>query len=106
MIVTTAAIAFMVGVFLMFLISMRKKITFPKLLVSVVIAHGMVLTTLSYVLSFMGKESVASVSEVIVKEILAPTVAYIIGNVFLNVFEKNVTKLSKPVEMYKEEDNE
>ena len=106
MIVTTAAIAFMVGVFLMFLISMRKKITFPKLLVSVVIAHGMVLTTLSYVLSFMGKEPVASVSEVIVKEILAPTVAYIIGNVFLNVFEKNVTKVSKPVEMYKEEDNE
>lgn len=105
--IITAAIAFAVGVFLMFIFAMRgrKKVTFPKLLVSLVVAHGMVLTTLSYVLSFMDKEPVASVSEVIVKEILAPTVAYIIGNVFLNIFEKNVTKISAPKDMYKEDVN-
>ena len=103
--IITAAIAFAIGVILMFIFAMRgrKKVTFPKILVSVVVAHGMILTTLSYVLSFYDKEPVASVSEVIVKEILAPTVAYIVGNVFLNIFEKNVTKVSTPVDVYKED---
>lgn len=107
MVIITAIIAFVVGVLLMFIFAMRgrRKVTFPKILVSVVVAHGMVLTTLSYVLSFFDKEPVASVSEVIVKEILAPTVVYIVGNVFLNIFEKNVTKISKPIEVYKEDAN-
>ena len=108
MYIVTAAISFLIGVFLMFIFAMRgrKKVTFPKILVSLVVAHGMVLTTLSYVLSFMDKEPVASVSEVIVKEILAPTVAYIVGNVFLNVFEKNVTKISHPISYLKDKEND
>ena len=105
--IMSAVIAFVIGVFFMFIFAMRgrKKVTFPKILVSVVVAHGMVLTTLSYVLSFMDKEPVASVSEVIVKEILAPTVAYIVGNVFLNIFEKNVTKISTPTNIYEKEND-
>lgn len=105
-IIITAAISFIVGVLVMFILAMRKrkKVTFPKILVSAVVAHGMVLTTLSYVLSFLDKEPVASVSETIVTEILAPTVAYIIGNVFLNVFEKNVTKVSHPISYLKDKE--
>ena len=101
-IIISVSIGFAVGIIVLYILTMnrrRKRITFPKILVSAVVAHGMILTTMSYVLSFCNKEPVASVSEVIVKEILAPTVTYIIGNVVANIFEKNVTKFSTPIEV-------
>lgn len=48
----------------------RKRIsidTFAKLMVSLVVAHGMILTTMSYILSFYGLDPVVDVSSTIVR---------------------------------------
>lgn len=71
--------------------------TFPKLIVTLVMIHGMVLTTFSYVLSIYDKDPVCSVSEVIVKEILAPVIVYLATNMIMNIFEKNKLAFSEPL---------
>lgn len=86
-----------------FFIAMRrgkKKVslnTFTKVIVSVTVAHGMVLTTLSYILAFYDKDSVCSVSEVIVREIVAPVLVYLATNMIMNIFEKNKLAFSVPI---------
>ena len=70
----------------------RKRITldtFAKLIVSLVMAHGMILTTLSYILSFWGLDPVVDVSSTIVREIVAPVLVYLATNMIMNIFEKN-----------------
>ena len=61
----------------------KKKVklnTYPKILVSLVVAHGMLLTTASYVLAFFDKEPVTDVSSTIVREIVAPVIVYLASN--------------------------
>ena len=85
----------------------RKKVqlnTYPKILVSLVVAHGMLLTTASYVLAFFDKEPVTDVSSTIVREIVAPVIVYLASNTILNIFEKNKMVFSTPLgsELYKQ----
>ena len=78
----------------------RKRITldtFAKLIVSLVMAHGMILTTLSYILSFWGLDPVVDVSSTIVREIVAPVIVYLATNMIMNIFEKNKLAFSVPI---------
>ena len=78
----------------------RKRITldtFAKLIVSLVMAHGMILTTLSYILSFWGLDPVVDVSSTIVREIVAPVIVYLATNMIMNIFEKNRLIFSVPI---------
>lgn len=80
---------------------MKKKIkldTFMKLITAISVGHGMILTTLSYILAFMGRETVADVSTVIVQEITAPVITYMAMNTIMNIFEKNIMSFSIPKE--------
>ena len=70
----------------------KKKIsinTFAKFIVCLVVLHGMILTTLSYILSFYGMDPVVDVSSTIVREIVAPVLTYLASNTIMNIFEKN-----------------
>ncbi len=71
--------------------------TFTKLLVSLVVFHGMVMTTLSYVLSAFGHDPVQNVSVAIITEIIAPIVTYLVTNVVQNIFEHNKLSFSTPI---------
>ena len=63
--------------------------TFAKLLVMLVVLHGMVMTTLSYVLAGFNHDPVQDVSVAIISEIIAPTVTFMITHVIQNIFEYN-----------------
>ena len=71
--------------------------TFPKLLMIIIFIHAIVLSTASYILAWYGKDPVVSVSAIIVQEILAPTVVYLVTNTIANYFEKNKTPISTPL---------
>ena len=78
----------------------KKKIkvdTFCKFIVAAVMLHGFVLSTASYVLSYLGRDTVYEVSTVIVSEILAPVVTYLATNMIANIFEKNKLSFSTPL---------
>lgn len=71
--------------------------TFCKAIVVIVILHGVLLSTASYVLSYLGRDTVYEVSTVIITEILAPVVTYLITNMIANIFEKNKLSFSIPL---------
>ncbi len=78
----------------------RKKVsinTYTKLITTAVVAHGMILTSCSYALSYMGMDPVVDVSSTIVKEIVAPLVVYLGTNTIMNIFEKNKLSFSVPL---------
>ena len=80
--------------------------TFPKLLVILIVLHGLICVTASYVLAFMNyTDTVENLSVTIVGEIIAPTVSYIIANVFTNIFEKNKLSFSTPLSYLSQGDN-
>lgn len=103
------AIGLIVGVVIGFIIhyvftvrksSRKKRVrvdTFMKFITITAMAHGMILSTLSYILAFFAKEPVASVSEVIVREVLAPVAVYGGTNLVMNIFEKNKMSFSVPL---------
>ena len=61
------------------------------------IGYGMILTSCSYVLSWIGMDPVVDVSSTIVKEIVAPLVVYLGTNTIMNIFEKNKLSFSVPI---------
>lgn len=71
--------------------------TYTKLLVSLVVVHGMVMTTLSYILSAFGHDPVQNVSVAIITEIIAPVVTFLVTNVVQNIFEHNKLSFSTPI---------
>lgn len=78
----------------------RKKVslnTFTKLITTAVVAHGMILTSCSYILAYIGMDPVVDVSSTIVKEIVAPLVVYLGTNTIMNIFEKNKLSFSVPL---------
>lgn len=78
----------------------KKKVsldTFSKIITTCVIAHGMVLTTWSYILACFSLDPVVDVSSTIVKEIVAPVVVYLATNMIMNIFEKNKLSFSVPL---------
>lgn len=75
----------------------KKKVslnTYAKVATTAVLAHGMILTSCSYVLSWIGMDPVVDVSSTIVKEIVAPLVVYLGTNTIMNIFEKNKLSFS------------
>lgn len=82
----------------------RKKVridTYTKAATTVVILHGLIMVTMSYVLSWFGKDAVVDVSVTLITEIVAPLCLYIGTNCIMNVFEKNELSFSKPISMQK-----
>lgn len=78
----------------------KKKVslnTYTKVITTAVVAHGMILTSCSYALSYMGMDPVVDVSSTIVKEIVAPLVVYLGTNMIMNIFEKNKLSFSVPL---------
>lgn len=78
----------------------KKKVsldTYAKLVTTVVIVHGMILTTWSYVLAGFGLDPVVDVSSTIVREIVAPVIVYLATNMVMNIFEKNELSFSVPI---------
>lgn len=78
----------------------KKKVslnTYAKVATTAVLAHGMILTSCSYVLSWIGMDPVVDVSSTIVKEIVAPLVVYLGTNTIMNIFEKNKLSFSVPI---------
>jgi len=78
----------------------KKKVslnTYTKVITTAVGAHGMILTSCSYILSYMGMDPVVDVSSTIVKEIVAPLVVYLGTNTIMNIFEKNKLSFSVPL---------
>lgn len=71
--------------------------TYAKIATTVVIAHGMILTSFSYVLAWRGLDPVVDVSSTIVREIVAPLVVYLGTNTIMNIFEKNKLSFSVPL---------
>ena len=55
------------------------------------------LSTASYVLAYLGRDTVYEVSTVIVSEILAPIITYLATNMIANIFEKNKLSFSTPL---------
>ena len=78
----------------------KKKVslnTYAKVATTAVLAHGMILTSCSYALSWIGMDPVVDVSSTIVKEIVAPLVVYLGTNTIMNIFEKNKLSFSVPI---------
>lgn len=85
----------------------RKKVridTFTKAATTVVILHGLIMVTMSYVLAWFDKDAVVDVSTTLITEIVAPLCLYIGTNCIANIFEKNELVFSKPISMQKVRD--
>lgn len=85
-----------------YLMTKRKKRPsgrFFKLLVSLVVLHGMICVSMSYALAWMEHTQVVEgVSSTIITEIVAPIVVYGFTKTVENIFEKNRLKFSEPIE--------
>lgn len=78
----------------------KKKVTldtYAKVATTAVLAHGMILTSCSYILAWIGMDPVVDVSSTIVKEIVAPLIVYLGTNTIMNIFEKNKLSFSVPL---------
>lgn len=71
--------------------------TFSKLIVFMVMLHGMLMSTLSYVLSAFGHDPVEDVSVAIITEVIAPVSVYLATKTIQNIFEYNKLSFSTPI---------
>ena len=79
----------------------KKKVkldTYAKAATTAVLVHGMILTSLSYLLASAGMDPVVDVSSTIVREIVAPLIVYLGTNMIMNIFEKNKLSFSVPLD--------
>lgn len=72
--------------------------TYVKLATSVVLGHGLIMVTMSYVLAWFEKDAVVDVSTTLITEIVAPLCLYIGTNCIMNIFEKNKLAFSEPIQ--------
>lgn len=82
----------------------RKKVkidTYVKAATSVVLVHGLIMVTMSYVLAWFEKDAVVDVSTTLITEIVAPLCLYMGTNCIMNIFEKNKLSFSEPIQMQK-----
>lgn len=87
--------------------SVSKKIridTYVKATTTIVLMHGLVMVTMSYVLAWFEKDAVVNVSTTLITEIVAPLCLYMGTNCIMNIFEKNELSFSKPIQMQKYQD--
>ena len=89
---------------------MKKKIdklskfvdSYMKILVLIVVSHGLICITLSYILAFLGASDVVeSLSSTMVTEVIAPVTIYGITKTV-----ENVSKYNNWIEKFKENDHE
>lgn len=73
--------------------------TYVKAATAIVIGHGLVMVTMSYVLAWFEKDAVVDVSVTLITEIVAPLCLYLVTNCILNIFEKNKLSFSTPIQM-------
>lgn len=84
----------------------RKSIKAIKLLTYIVVVHGLLCITSSYIMAWCGIcDTLSSLSEVLAKEVVAPITIYGITKTLENIFEKNMTSFHKPLDT-KEESEE
>ena len=76
----------------------KKTINFIKIITIIIISHGLICITMSYILAWMGKTDVLeTLSGVLASEIVAPVITYGTTKTIENIFEKNKTKWSEPI---------
>lgn len=75
--------------------------TYVKAATSIVLAHGLIMVTMSYVLAWFEKDAVVDVSTTLITEIVAPLCLYMGTNCIMNIFEKNKLSFSEPIQMQK-----
>lgn len=75
--------------------------TYVKAATSVVLGHGLIMVTMSYVLAWFEKDAVVDVSTTLITEIVAPLCLYMGTNCIMNIFEKNKLLFSTPIRMPK-----
>lgn len=72
---------------------------FFKIMISAVIAHGMICVSMSYALAWWEHTQVVeTVSSTIITEIVAPVIVYGFTKTVENIFQKNKLKFSSPIE--------
>lgn len=82
----------------------RPRGAFFKMLISIVVLHGMSCVTMSYLLAWMEHTQVVeTVSSTIITEIVAPIIVYGFTKTVENIFEKNRLSFSEPVGAGKED---
>lgn len=82
----------------------KKKVridTYTKASTSIVLGHGLIMVTMSYVLAWFEKDAVVDVSTTLITEIVAPLCLYMGTNCIMNIFEKNKLSFSTPIQMQK-----
>lgn len=76
----------------------KKTMNFIKIITLVVVIHGLLCITTSYILAWLGKADVLeTLSSVLASEIVAPIVTYGVTKTIENIFEKNKTSWSEPL---------
>ena len=79
-------------------ISKIKSMQTIKVLTFIVVGHGLVCITTSYVLAWLGKADVlGTLSGVLASEVIAPIVIYGVTRTIENIFEKNKLSFSEPI---------
>ena len=71
--------------------------TYVKAATTIVLIHGLVMVTMSYVLAWFEKDAVVDVSTTLITEIVAPLCLYMGTNCIMNIFEKNKLSFSVPL---------
>lgn len=76
----------------------EKTITAIKLITYIVVGHGLLCITSSYIMAWCGVcDTLSSLSEVLAKEVVAPITIYGVTKTLENIFEKNISTFHKPL---------
>ena len=76
---------------------------FFKWFIAAVEFHGLICVTMSYILAFMERTSIAEqLSSAVISEIIAPVVVLGATKTIENIFEKNVLAFSTPKDFFDE----
>lgn len=79
-------------------IKKEKTITAIKLITYIVVGHGLLCITSSYIMAWCGVcDTLSSLSEVLAKEVVAPITIYGVTKTLENIFEKNISTFHKPL---------
>ena len=74
---------------------------FFKWFIAAVEIHGLMCVTMSYILAFLERTTIAEqLSSAVISEIIAPVVVLGATKTIENIFEKNILKFSTPVSFY------
>ena len=79
---------------------------FFKCFIAMVECHGLLCVTMSYILAFMERTSVAEqLSIAVISEIIAPVVVLGATKTIENIFEKNILTFSTPLKYYEDSED-